>query len=100
NFPIIREEEAAELCKMCDDLAQKVADVFKKHSRQVEKAFRQTPLASRGWDLAEVAQYVYASVQRGARERLEQDGTLASRKMHRNGVDWVFWAEKPKSALR
>jgi hypothetical protein len=36
-------------------------------------------------------------VQRGAREQLEQDGTLASAKPHRNGVEWVFWAEEPKA---
>ena len=97
NFPVIKAEEAAELCELCDDLAAKVASLFKKHRRQLEKAFRETPLAERGWDFAEVAQYVYASVQRGARERLEQDGTLAPPKAHRNGVEWVFWAEEPKA---
>jgi len=97
NFPVIKAEEAAELCELCDDLAVKVASLFKKHRRQLEKAFRETPLAERGWDFAEVAQYVYASVQRGARERLEQDGTLAPPKAHRNGVEWVFWAEEPKA---
>ena len=97
NFPVIREEEADELCSLCDDLAAKVAALFRKHRRQLEKAFHVTPLADRGWDFAEVAQYVFASVQRGAREMLEQDGTLASPKMHRNGVEWVFWAEEPKA---
>jgi len=100
TFPSSRKEEAVELCRTCDELAVKVADLFKKHRRQVEKAFRETPLPERGWDFAEVAQYVYASVQRGARELLEKDGTLAARKMHRNGVDWVFWAEKPKGTRR
>ncbi|MCA1850063.1 MAG: winged helix-turn-helix domain-containing protein [Acidobacteria bacterium] len=97
NFPVIKEEEAAELCELCDGLAAKVAAIFKKHRRQLEKAFRETPLAQRGWDFAEVAQYIFASVQRGARELLEQDGTLARPKAHRNGVEWVFWAEEPKS---
>ena len=97
NFPVIRQEEAAELCELCDDLASKVADLFKKHRRKLEKVFRATPLAERGWDFAEVAQFVYASVPRGARELLEQDGTLAPPKSHRNGVEWVFWAEEPKA---
>jgi DNA-binding transcriptional ArsR family regulator len=97
NFPVIKEDEAAELCKLCDDLAAKLATLFKRHRQQLEKVFRQTPLADRGWEFAEVAQYVYASVQRGARELLEQDGTLAPAKAHRNGVDWVFWAEEPKA---
>jgi DNA-binding transcriptional ArsR family regulator len=97
NFPVIKEEEAAELCGLCDDLAVKVANLFRKHRRQLENAFRETPLAERGWDFAEVAQYVFASVQRGARELLEQDGTLSPPQTHRNGVEWVFWAEQPKA---
>jgi DNA-binding transcriptional ArsR family regulator len=97
NFPVIKQEEAAGLCELCDDLASKVADLFKKHRRKLEQVFRETPLAERGWDFAEVAQFVYASVQRGAREMLEQDGTLAPPKTHRNGVEWVFWAEEPKA---
>jgi hypothetical protein len=78
-------------------LAVKMADLFKKHRRKLEKVFRETPLAERGWDFAEVAQFVFASVQRGARELLEQDGTHAPPKSHRNGVEWVFWAEEPKA---
>jgi DNA-binding transcriptional ArsR family regulator len=95
NFPVIKEDEAAELCRFCDDLAMKVADLFKKQRRKLEKAFRETPLGDRGWELAEVAQYVFASVQRGARGILEQDGLLAPPTTHRNGVEWVFWAEEP-----
>jgi DNA-binding transcriptional ArsR family regulator len=97
NFPVIKRAEAAELCELCDDLASKVADLFKKHRRKLEKVFRETPLAERGWEFAEVAQFVYASVQRGAREMLEQDGILTPPQTHRNGVEWVFWAEEPKA---
>ena len=97
NFPVIRADEAAELCELCDELAVKVADLFRRRRRKLEKVFRETPLAERGWDFAEVAQYVFASVQRGARELLEQDGALAPPKRRRNGVEWVFWAEEPKA---
>lgn len=97
NFPVIKQEDAAELCALCDDLASKVADLFKKHRRKLEQVFRETPLAERGWEFAEVAQFVFASVQRSAREMLEQDGTLAPPKSHRNGVEWVFWAEEPRA---
>jgi hypothetical protein len=94
NFPVIHDDEAAELCSRCQDLAASVAALFKKHRRELEKAFRNTPLAARGWTFADVAQYVYASVQRGAREILERDGALASARTHRNGVAWIFWAEQ------
>src|ERR1051326_6770367 len=39
NFPVIKEEEAEELCRVCDELAAKVADIFKKQRRKLEKAF-------------------------------------------------------------
>ena len=100
NFPVIKADEAAKLCGLCDELAEKVATLFKRHRRQLEKAFHKTPLADRGWDFAEVAQFVYASVQRGARELLQQNGTLASPQTHENGVEWVFWAEQPKTNAR
>src|SRR5215207_2033852 len=97
NFPVIKEVEAAELCEFCDELAVKLAALFKKHRRQLEKIFSETPLADQGWDFAEVAQYIFASVQRGARELLEKDGMLAPPKAHANGVEWVFWAKQPKA---
>jgi DNA-binding transcriptional ArsR family regulator len=92
NFPVINEEECTELCEMCDELATKVAALVRKHERQLKAAFKKTPLTKRGWTFAQVAQCVYARVQRGARQQLEQDGTLAPAQRHRNGIDWVFWA--------
>lgn len=97
NFPVIKEEEAEELCRLCDELALKVADLFKKQGRKLEKAFGETPLAERGWDFAEVAQFIFANTQRRARGLLEQEGVLSPPKTHRNGVEWVFWAEEPKA---
>ena len=97
NFPVIKDDETAELCKLCDSLGVIVAELFKKHRRKLEKAFRDTPLPDRGWNFADIAQFVFASVQRRAREQLEDDGMLASAQPHRNGVDWVFWAEEPSA---
>jgi DNA-binding transcriptional ArsR family regulator len=94
NFPIIKDDEAKELCKLCDSLGEKVAELFKKHRRQLETAFSATPLPDRGWEFADIAQFIFASVQRNARSQLEEDGMLAAARPHRNGVDWVFWAEE------
>jgi len=97
NFPVIREAETEELCALCQELAAKVADLFRKHRPRLERSFRATPLAEEGWDFAEVAQCVYARVQRGARELLQQDGTLAPPRTRANGAEWVFWAEQPEA---
>jgi hypothetical protein len=83
----------------CQELSARLVELFRKHRRQLQAAVERTPLAARGWDFPEVAQYVYASIQRGARKVLEKDGTLAAPKRHSNGVDWVFWAEEPKNDI-
>jgi DNA-binding transcriptional ArsR family regulator len=97
NFPVIKADEAVELCAICQDLAGQVASLFRKRRRQFERAFRETALAERGWEFGEVAQFMFAKVQRGARELLEADGTLAPRRGRRNGAAWVFWAEEPRA---
>ena len=96
-----RQRRALPLRILCD------RDQFGKHlarsglihqSRpRLERSFRATPLAERGWDFAEVAQCIYARIQRGARGLLEEEGTLAPPKAHGNGVEWVFWAEQPEA---
>jgi len=95
NFPVIKEVEANELCELCDEMAETLANCFRKNRAKLEKAFGKTPLSDHGWSFVEVAQFVFARVQRRAREQLEQEGLLASAKQHRNGVDWLFWAEEP-----
>jgi hypothetical protein len=36
-------------------------------------------------------------MQRTARALLEQRGLLSPPEKHKNGVEWVFWAEEPKA---
>ena len=78
-------------------MAERVADLFEKRRKQLESAFDKTDLAKRGWTFADITQYLYASVQRGAREMLEERGALVQREKHSNGVEWVFWAEEAGS---
>jgi DNA-binding transcriptional ArsR family regulator len=92
NFPIVKADERAEFEAICQEMAERLADLFEKRRKQLEIAFRKTDLAARGWMFADITHYLYASVQRGARELLEQKGALPPREKHRNGVEWVFWA--------
>lgn len=95
NFPVLKAEERAAFEPLCQELAEGVAALFEKQYEQFESAFQQTGLSDRGWEFSDIAHYLYATVQRGARERLEQLGQLPPRKAHRNGAEWVFWAEDP-----
>lgn len=97
NFPIVKADERAEFEVICQEMAERMADLFEKRRKQLESAFGKTDLADRGWKFADITHYLYASVQRGARELLEQRGTLPPREKHRNGVEWVFWAEEAEA---
>jgi DNA-binding transcriptional ArsR family regulator len=94
NFPVIKDGEGAEMEALCRDLAERVAHLFENRGKQLERAFNQTALSEQGWQFAELAQYLYAKVQRGARQLLEERGVLPPRAKHRNGTEWVFWAEE------
>jgi DNA-binding transcriptional ArsR family regulator len=95
NFPVIKAEEHAEFEAACRELAKRVADLFEKKRPQLERTFNKTGLPARGWEFSDIAQYLYACVQRDARELLEERGVLPEPDQHRNGVRWVFWAEEP-----
>jgi DNA-binding transcriptional ArsR family regulator len=94
NFPVFRAEECAEFEAMCQEMAEQVAALFEKRRPQMERAYRRTGFAGRGWELADVTQCLYANMQRRARALLEQRGLLSPPERHANGVEWVFWAEE------
>ena len=95
NFPVVGADERAEFEAACRKMAAQVADLFAKRRPQLERAFEKTAMAGQGWEFSDLAQYLYACVQRGARELLEERGVLPPPEKHKNGVTWVFWAEEP-----
>ncbi|MDQ3802791.1 MAG: winged helix-turn-helix domain-containing protein [Acidobacteriota bacterium] len=97
NFPVFRAEECAEFEALCQEMAEQVVALFERKRPQMERAYRKTGFASRGWELSDVTQCLYANMQRSARALLEQRGLLSPPEKHANGVEWVFWAEEPKA---
>jgi hypothetical protein len=98
NFPIIKAGDRAVFDQICQTVASQLADTFERSLGELQHALQKNTLASGGWQFRDVLQFCYASAQRGARTILEQRGVLAPREKHRNGVEWVFWAEEPVSA--
>jgi DNA-binding transcriptional ArsR family regulator len=96
NFPVVKSEERAEFDALCREMAERVADLFEKKRGPLERAFKKTNLEEHGWAFADVAHYLYARVQRGARQLLEERGGLPPRRKHSNGAEWIFWAEEAK----
>lgn len=96
NFPVLKADARAEFEKLCAELSERVADLFEKKLPQLERAFGKTALIDQGWAFSDVTQYLYACVQRGARQILEERSALPLCEKHKNGVAWVFWAEEPR----
>src|SRR5438270_1082636 len=97
NFPIIKATDRA-FEPICEELAGQMAELFEAKQAELNHAFEKTSLANQGWEFSDLAQYCYASAQRGARKLLEKRRVLAPRKSHKDGAEWLFWAEE--STLR
>jgi DNA-binding transcriptional ArsR family regulator len=97
NFPVVKAEERAEFEAICQEMAGRVAGLFERRRKQLEEAFDKTDLTKRGWTFVDITQYLYANIQRGAREILEERGALPQREKHNNGAEWIFWAEESGS---
>ena len=94
NFPIVWAEDRAEFDEACNELCDRFADIFEQAIPNFESAFKRTGLENTGWKFKDLTQYLYTCVQRGARQRLEERGFLEPPENHKNGADWVFWAEE------
>jgi DNA-binding transcriptional ArsR family regulator len=94
NFPVFKQEDCAEFMSLCDEMAAQLAALFERRQAKIERAFRNTSLPGQGWKLSDVTQCLYANMYRNARTLLEQRGLLGPRVKHKNGADWIFWAEQ------
>lgn len=97
NFPVIWMDDRAKFDEICSELGEQVAEIFEKAVPRFENAFNGTSMEDEGWKVNDLTQYLYACVQRGARRRLEQKGLVNTAEPRKNGIEWVFWAEEPKS---
>jgi DNA-binding transcriptional ArsR family regulator len=94
NFPVFKAEECEEFRALCEEMAEQVVALFEKKRSKIERAFSKTKLKDQGWEISDIAQCLYANMQRGARTQLEQRGLLAPPEKHKNGAQWIFWAEE------
>lgn len=94
NFPVFKAEECNEFRALCEEMAEQLATFFERRRAKIERAFQNTSLPDRGWELSDVTHCLYANMYRGARTLLEERGLLASPKKRANGAEWIFWAQE------
>ena len=97
NFPVVKAADRAAFEPICQAMAEHIAELFDKQQAQFKLAIEKSSLAGQGCEFSDLAQYFYASVQRGARMLLEERGVLPPPKKHKNGAEWLFWAEEATS---
>jgi len=97
NFPIVKNSDRLAFDPLCDEIAERMADIFESRLSELEQAMQQTGLTEKSWKFSDLSQYLYACAQRGARKLLEQRGVLPRREKHENGAEWLFWAEESNS---
>ena len=96
NFPVFKAHDCRAFRTLCEEMAQEIVVLYEKQRSKMEQAFERTELKNQGWQFSDVAQCLYANMQRRARTELEQQGLLLSRREHANGAKWIFWAEEPE----
>ncbi len=94
NFPIVKAADGAAFERVCERVARDMAEAFERGAGDLQRTFAKSALASEGWAFRDLAQFCFAHAQRGARTMLEQRGVLPTRQKHRNGTEWLFWAEE------
>ncbi len=97
NFPVVKAADRAGFEPICRAMSERLADLFEKQQSQFKLVIEKSSLADQGCEFSDLAQYLYASVQRGARKLLEERGVLPPREKHMNGAEWLFWAEESNS---
>ena len=97
NFPVLKAEQCEEFIALCEEMSEDLAKMFEKKRSMIERAFGKTSLDKQGWELSDVTPCFFANMYRGARTRLEEKGLMKPRAKHKNGAQWIFWAEESKT---
>ncbi len=100
NFPVFKAEECAEFRSLCEEMAEQVVALFERKRAKMERAFAKTLLINQGLEFSDITQCLYANMQRSARTLLEERGVLSPRQKHKNGAQWIFWAQEPETNSR
>jgi DNA-binding transcriptional ArsR family regulator len=94
NFPILLEEDVAQLEPVCREIAERITEVYWEHREDLENAFAGGSLEKRGYSLEDILDYLYSKIRRIGRSLLDEQGFFPELPEHRDGSRWVYWAEE------
>jgi DNA-binding transcriptional ArsR family regulator len=94
NFPILLEEDVAQLEPVCRQIAQRIAETYWEHRDDLHSAFADSSLEKQGYALEDILDYLYSKTRRMARATLDKEGFFPEVPSHPDGSRWVYWAEE------
>jgi DNA-binding transcriptional ArsR family regulator len=94
NFPVLLQEDLAQLEPVCRKIAQRVAEIYWEHLDELQGAFAGCSLGDREYTLEDILDYLYSKIRRLGREILDEQGFFPELPTHRDGSRWLYWAEE------
>jgi DNA-binding transcriptional ArsR family regulator len=94
NFPVLLQEDMAQLEPVCRKIAQRVAEIYWEHLDELQEAFAGCSLGDREYTLEDILDYLYSKIRRLGREILDEQGFFPELPTHRDGSRWLYWAEE------
>ena len=94
NFPVLYQEDVAQLEPVCQKVAQRIAEIYWEHRDELQEAFDGCSLKSRGYGLEDILDFLYSKIRRLGRRALDEQGFFPELPFHPDGSRWVYWAEE------
>ncbi len=94
NFPVVLALDREALLPVLQELARQFAEAFRGSQEALATVFARTSLPGREERFEDLLHYLYTTVVRLARDRLEAEGVLPPWPEHGDGSHWVWWAEE------
>ena len=94
NFPVLLQEDVAQLEPVCQKVARRIAEVFWEHRDELREAFTGCSLEERGYTVEDILDYLYSKIRRQGHGVLDEQGFFPELPVHRDGSRWVYWAEE------
>ena len=94
NFPVLLEEDVAQVNPICQKVAEEIAKIYWDHRDEFQEAFEGTSLGERGFTLEDILDFMYSKIRRMGRTVLDEQGFFPELPLHQDGSRWVYWAEE------
>jgi DNA-binding transcriptional ArsR family regulator len=94
NFPVLLQEDVAQLDPVCHQVAQRIAEVYWEHRDEFQAAFAGCSLEEQGYVVEDILDFLYSKIRRMGRRVLDEQGFFPELPTHRDGSRWVYWAEE------